>query len=47
MTAEQSSSSMAMAHEVAEKLDVLMVMFLTYIKDLCHVNGTGLIQSLV
>lgn len=31
--------SMVMAHPVGERLDTLMAVLLTYIKDVCHVNG--------
>uniref|UniRef100_A0A3B3ZGF4 Uncharacterized protein n=1 Tax=Periophthalmus magnuspinnatus TaxID=409849 RepID=A0A3B3ZGF4_9GOBI len=32
--------SSIMAHPVAERLDILMAVLLTYVKDVCHVNGS-------
>ncbi|KAM4656863.1 RNA polymerase I-specific transcription initiation factor RRN3 isoform 1-T1 [Amazona ochrocephala] len=34
-----SSSSERMAHPLAERLDILMTILFSYIKDVCHVNG--------
>uniref|UniRef100_A0A8D0DI55 RRN3 homolog, RNA polymerase I transcription factor n=1 Tax=Salvator merianae TaxID=96440 RepID=A0A8D0DI55_SALMN len=43
-----------MAHPVAERLDILMIVLFSYIKDICHINGKpdvghtkGLYQDLV
>lgn len=34
-----SSSSERMAHPLAERLDILMTILFSYIKDVCHVDG--------
>ncbi|KAM4634356.1 RNA polymerase I-specific transcription initiation factor RRN3 isoform 2-T2 [Polymixia lowei] len=34
-----SKVSGSMAHPVAERLDTLMLILLSYIKDICHING--------
>lgn len=38
--ADQPSLPSVMSHPVAEKLDSLMVVFMSYIKDVCHVDGS-------
>ena len=38
--AAQPSRTDVMAHPVAEKLDALMALLMTYIRDVCHVNGS-------
>lgn len=38
--ADQPSVPSGMSHPVAEKLDALMVVFMSYIKDVCHVDGS-------
>uniref|UniRef100_A0AAY4CB58 RRN3 homolog, RNA polymerase I transcription factor n=1 Tax=Denticeps clupeoides TaxID=299321 RepID=A0AAY4CB58_9TELE len=35
-----STAECVMAHPVAERLDMLMAVLLTYIKDMCYVNGS-------
>uniref|UniRef100_A0A7M4E8J0 RRN3 homolog, RNA polymerase I transcription factor n=1 Tax=Crocodylus porosus TaxID=8502 RepID=A0A7M4E8J0_CROPO len=35
-----SSESDVMAHPLAERLDILMTILFTYIKEICYVNGT-------
>ncbi|CAN9505349.1 unnamed protein product [Ophioblennius macclurei] len=37
---DQPSVPSVMSHPMAEKLDALMVVFMSYIKDVCHVDGS-------
>ncbi|XP_053219993.1 RNA polymerase I-specific transcription initiation factor RRN3 [Podarcis raffonei] len=36
---ENPEKNEVMAHPVAERLDILMIVLFSYIKDICHVNG--------
>ncbi|KAF7656375.1 hypothetical protein LDENG_00041970 [Lucifuga dentata] len=40
VSAGQTSGSGLMAHPVAERLDMLMVVLMAYIKDICYTNGS-------
>uniref|UniRef100_A0A8D3BR57 RRN3 homolog, RNA polymerase I transcription factor n=1 Tax=Scophthalmus maximus TaxID=52904 RepID=A0A8D3BR57_SCOMX len=37
---DQPPNTTVMAHPVAERLDTLMAVMMSYIKDVCHVNGS-------
>uniref|UniRef100_A0A8C6KX42 RRN3 homolog, RNA polymerase I transcription factor n=1 Tax=Nothobranchius furzeri TaxID=105023 RepID=A0A8C6KX42_NOTFU len=39
MSADRPARTSVMVHPVAERLDVLMVVLMAYIKDVCHVDG--------
>ncbi|XP_008119876.1 RNA polymerase I-specific transcription initiation factor RRN3 [Anolis carolinensis] len=36
---ENPEKSDTMAHPIAERLDILMIVLFSYVKDVCHVNG--------
>ncbi|XP_028562044.2 RNA polymerase I-specific transcription initiation factor RRN3 [Podarcis muralis] len=36
---ENPDKNEVMAHPVAERLDILMIVLFSYVKDICHVNG--------
>uniref|UniRef100_A0A1A8BUZ5 RRN3 RNA polymerase I transcription factor homolog n=1 Tax=Nothobranchius kadleci TaxID=1051664 RepID=A0A1A8BUZ5_NOTKA len=40
MSADRPARTSVMVHPVAERLDVLMVVLMAYIKDVCHVDGS-------
>lgn len=40
VAADQPPNTTVMAHPVAERLDTLMAVMMSYIKDVCHVNGS-------
>uniref|UniRef100_UPI0037E94A8E RNA polymerase I-specific transcription initiation factor RRN3 isoform X1 n=2 Tax=Semicossyphus pulcher TaxID=241346 RepID=UPI0037E94A8E len=45
VSAEPLSRVAVMAHPVAERLDSLMAVLLAYVKDVCNVNGSLLVES--
>ncbi|XP_029945864.1 RNA polymerase I-specific transcription initiation factor RRN3 [Salarias fasciatus] len=40
VSADQPAVPLMMSHPMAEKLDALMVVFMSYIKDVCHMDGS-------